>query len=161
MNYQYYYRCYSSASAGGMRSGSYDYEPNHPDLSEEELLDQFDNHRNKNTKRHTALVSVTKRPLEALNRALNKYHADGEEPAGIWIICIRAPNSKGPNQKSPHHAQVLAQRLGLAPEESRKFRHEYLFEWEIPRGYHLRTVSLRTLLNRGIEELMPLNYTAQ
>ncbi|KAI3211251.1 hypothetical protein DTO012A9_8482 [Penicillium roqueforti] len=151
MKYQYFYRCFSLTSAGGPRSGAYDKYFDRPKLSEHALLSEFDSHRNKWNGHPTALVSVTDRPLEALNRALGKYNSRNEDK--IWIICIKVP--KADVENGPHHAQRLAEELGL---DSNVFRHEYLFEWEIPEDYILRIVSLRAILAWRIEDMRPLEH---
>ena len=154
MEYQYYYRCFSTTSAGGPRSGAYDKDLDHSKLSERDLLSQFDYHRDRDSKHPTALISVTDRPLEALNRALGKYYTEKKDQ--IWIICVEVPETDKKN--GPHHAQRLAVKRKV---ESNKFRHEYLFEWEIPEDYISRIVPVQEFLNRGIEKMMPLEYDGE
>ncbi|CAI7622660.1 unnamed protein product [Penicillium glandicola] len=100
-------------------------------------------------KRHTALVSVTDRPIEALHRAFVKYNNLHDEADDIWIAIISVP-VRGNDTSLYHHAEDLALDLEMGLEESRKFRHEYLFEWEIPDQYVKHMVSVETLLDRGL-----------
>jgi hypothetical protein len=44
----------------------------------------------------------------------------------------------------------LAKEAGLSPEDQKKFDSEFIFEWEIEEEYVVHTVSLRTLLDRGL-----------
>jgi hypothetical protein len=103
-------------------------------------------------KQPTALVSVTDRPLEALHRALAEYYDTNKDPGSIWIVIIRVPD--GGNHDGPHHARRLAQRYLDAD----AFKHEYLFEWEIPRRYVEHRVSVKTLLDRRIEKEIDLGF---
>jgi hypothetical protein len=120
-----------------------------PPLSKSELLHQFDRHRIRTNKRPTALVSVSDRPIEALHRAFSIYYNDDEKASDIWIVIISV--TVGDNHTSPyHHAEALAHKLGMSPTDSRKFEHEYLFEWEILGQYVEHMVSVETLLNRGL-----------
>ncbi|CEL06332.1 hypothetical protein ASPCAL07438 [Aspergillus calidoustus] len=149
-----FYRCYSNASAGQLRSGRYHY--GHPALSKADLLHEFENHRMRENREPTALVSVTSRPLEAMNRALAKYYHFEESPQTIWIIIVRVP--VGENDNSPHHAQELA--LQRQHRDADAFKYEFLFEWEIPRRYVEHRISVKTLVGRGIGGLLGSQYCA-
>ncbi|KAL4736248.1 hypothetical protein BDV11DRAFT_194294 [Aspergillus similis] len=151
---QLFYRCFSTTSAGELRSGRY-YD-GHPTLSEMELLREFNKHQIRENTQPTALVSVTNRPLEAVNRALAKYYHYGEAPEAIWIAIIRIPG--GENYNRPRHAKKLAQQSRLRNADV--FKYEYLFEWEIPLEYVVHRVSVRALLDRDIEGLLGLQNCA-
>lgn len=143
---RYFYRCFSSCSAGALTSGE---KRVGPPLSKSELLNQFDRHRIRTNKRPTALVSVSDRPIEALHRAFSRYYNNDEKASDIWIVIISV--TVGDNHSSHyHHAEALAHKLGMGHTDSRKFRHEYLFEWEISSRYVEHMVSVETLLSRGL-----------
>ncbi|KAJ5413127.1 hypothetical protein N7465_005432 [Penicillium sp. CMV-2018d] len=142
---RYFYRCYSSASAGALRCGKYPHVPRV--LSQRQLLHEFSNHMRRRQIVPTALISVTVRPVEALYRALEKYYAsqqDLEDPEEIWIAII-----------FPHHARELAQQLDN--EDANAFKYEYLFEREIPMSYLKHNVSLKELIKRGLSPGMFLD----
>ncbi|KAJ6157271.1 hypothetical protein N7497_006156 [Penicillium chrysogenum] len=103
-------------------------------------------------KQRTALVSVTDRPLEALHRALAEYYDTNEDPGSIWIVIIRVPDAG--NNDGPHYARRLAQRYLDAD----AFKHEYVFEWEIPQRYVEHCVCVKTLLDRRIETKIDLGF---
>lgn len=72
-----------------------------------------------------------------------------EGAAEIWIVIVSA--TAGVNDSSPyHHTEALTQKLHMNPQDNRKFRHEYLFEWEISDHYVGHKLSVDTLLNRGL-----------
>jgi hypothetical protein len=144
---RYFYRCYSSASAGALRSGKLDDAPN--PLSNYELRREFNNHRNRTRKVPTALVSVSIRPLEALHRALAKCYAPqkyAEDPEKIWIAILFVPDDA---RIKPHRACELAQQFGDS-KNTVVFKYEYLFERGIPKNYVQHKVSLRKLLEGGL-----------
>lgn len=64
----------------------------------------------------------------------------------------------GENYNRPYHAKKLAQQSHI--KNADLFKYEYLFEWEIPLEYVEHRVSVRTLLNRDIEELLGLQHFA-
>ncbi|KAJ5464318.1 uncharacterized protein N7458_000004 [Penicillium daleae] len=144
---RYFYRCYSSASAGALRCGKYDDAPNK--LSHHELLHEFANHRIRTKKVPTALVSVTVRPLEALQRALAKFYTPqeyAEGPKEIWIAILFVPDDA---KIKPHRACELAQQ-STGSKNTDVFKYEYLFEREIPKAYVKHNVSLEKLLEGGL-----------
>ncbi|KAL4874964.1 hypothetical protein BJY04DRAFT_202859 [Aspergillus karnatakaensis] len=144
----YFYRCYSASSAGTLRCGMNRVGPR---LSQTELLDEFDRHRNKANRTPTALISVTDRPIEALHRGFDKYCNMGEDPAQIWIAIIFVPDAAAKNNSIVyHHAEQLAEQVKKVEDPS-VFKHEYVFEWEIPEKYVKHRVSLQTLLDRGLD----------
>jgi hypothetical protein len=143
---RYFYRCFSKRSAAALKSGQNGVCHR---LAKSELFDQFELHRIWENKQPTTLVSVSDRPIEALYRAFVKYYNFREKPRDIWIVMISVPT--GEIDTLPyHHAKGLALELGMSPEESRKFKHEYVFEWEIPGQYVEHIVSVETLLDRGL-----------
>lgn len=144
---QFFYRCYSSASAGALRCGNYNHAPN--TLSDDELLDEFENHRDLRNRVPTALVSVTVRPLEALHRAFTKCYASQEHPEDaedIWIAILFVPDDA---RIMPHSALKLAQKSREC-ENPAVFEHEYLFVREIPPNYVEHIVSLKEMMENGL-----------
>ena len=121
-----------------------------PPLSKSDLLSYFEQHQIFNPEIRTALVSATDRPIEALHRAFVKYYNLNERAGDIWIVIISVPVGED-GTLSCHHAKELALELGYSPEEGRKFMHEYIFEWEIKDQYVEHTVSVATLLDRGLD----------
>lgn len=120
------------------------------------LLYEFDIHRIRGNRQPTALVSVTNRPLEVLNRALAKYYRSYEDTGKIWIVIIRLPD--GRNSNGLHHAQGLAEEMEHPDAEALKY--EYVFEWEIPQEHVAQRVSVKTLIDRGIERMIDPHYFA-
>ncbi|KAJ9130179.1 hypothetical protein NKR23_g12317 [Pleurostoma richardsiae] len=137
-----YTRAYSKSSAGRLVSGrglgSYS-------LSRAQLLDDFQKHADR-IEEPTALVSVSDRLVDTVKRAYDK-HSENDSPADIWVAFIEVPATAA----SPrlHAAQDLAEDCGRP--DSGLFRHEFVFEWAIPEEYVLHTVSLQTLMDRGLE----------
>lgn len=122
-------------------------------MTENNLLREFDIHRKRENRKPTAPVSVTDRPFEALHRALAKYYHSDEHPGRIWIVIIRVPD--GGINNGPHYARRLAQRRYLNTDI---FKHEYLFEWEIPQRYVENLVSVKALLDGRIERIIDLDF---
>ncbi|KAF3019918.1 hypothetical protein E8E15_003733 [Penicillium rubens] len=138
---KYFYRCFSEKSAGGLTCGLKRIGPR---LSKPDLSLHFKHHKDRhNTYRPTALVSVTDRPIEALHRAFVKHYNGGEVPSTIWVAIISVPATTDA-EKLYHHAQQLA-------DADIKFKHEYLFEWQIPDQYVEHIISVKTLLSRGLD----------
>ncbi|KAK4041204.1 hypothetical protein C8A01DRAFT_34722 [Parachaetomium inaequale] len=147
----------------------------HP-LSEDELLAEFRNHANLRNRTPTALVSVSNRIVDTIQRAFQMHHRDGEHPVDIWVVFIQAPPARrdGKLNKTAariHHARDLAaqcqSRVGLeyqrCPWDLRQqleeeyerlnpvlFHYEFVFEGGIPERYLLHKVSLQTLMDRGL-----------
>ncbi|RAH82896.1 hypothetical protein BO86DRAFT_63461 [Aspergillus japonicus CBS 114.51] len=144
---RYFYRCFSKTSAGALRCGL---ARTGPPLSESDLLLHFEQHMISASRNRTALVSTTDRPIEAIHRAFVKYYNLNERADDIWIAIISVP--VGENKTLPcHRAEKLALKLGYRLEESKKFMHEYIFEWEIEHQYVKHMVSVETLLKRGLD----------
>ncbi|KAJ6159661.1 hypothetical protein N7497_004198 [Penicillium chrysogenum] len=137
---KYFYRCFSETSAGGLTCGLKRIGPR---LSKPDLSRHFELHKHQKKKYPTALVSVTDRPIEALHRAFVKHYNDGEVSSTIWIAIISVPATTDA-EKLYHRAQQLAY-------GDIKFKHEYLFEWQIPDQYVEHIVSVKTLLSRGLD----------
>lgn len=95
----------------------------------------------------TVLVSVSNRVVDTLQRAFNKYYVDKEPPESIYIVFIRIPARKVPSAAF-HSAQNLAEKCGMR--DADKFKHEFLFEWAIPDDFVVHSVSIKTLLDRGL-----------
>ena len=147
LSQKYFYRCFSESSAGGLKCGL-DYAG--PPLSKSHLLSDFEQHQISDPEIRTALVSVTDRPIEVLHRAFVKYYNLNERADDIWIVIVSVPVEE--NGTLPcHRAEELALELGYSPGERRKFMHEYIFEWEIKDQYVEHTVSVETLLDRGLD----------
>lgn len=97
-------------------------------------------------KRATALVSVSDRIIDTVQRAFSKYYF-GESPEDIYIVFIKVPASKRINV-AIHAAQDIAEDCSL--EDSTIFKHELLFEWAIPKEFVQHTITVGTLLQRGL-----------
>ena len=137
-----FFRAFSDSSAGGCLSdkGSSDRQ-----LSPCELLWEFQNHKHGQSRIPTALISVTNTFLDAILRAAQKY-CEGEKPENTWIIFITVTPRDGGRF---HHAERLAKVAGL--NQTKKYKHEYIFEWEIPKNCINHKISLKTLLKRGFK----------
>lgn len=135
-----FYRSFSKTSVGGLEAGLSHGGP----LSKTERLSEFARHRYLGNREPTALVSVSDRPIEALHRAFSKYYNNGEKPEDIWVVIISVPLGK--DYILPHRAEHLA-----SDDKSGRFRHEHVFERKIPNLYVEHMVSLKTLLNRGLD----------
>ncbi|KAK4086110.1 hypothetical protein Purlil1_9639 [Purpureocillium lilacinum] len=135
-------RCYSDTSAGALSSGK---GSNGPSQSLEMLLCEFSKHRIKKQTSPTSLVSVSDRILDTLKRAFNKYY-EGERPEQIMIVFIKVPSDRIKTIKI-HSAKNLAEHFCPEP---RVYSHEYVFEWAIPPDLVVHTVSVKTLLDRGL-----------
>lgn len=138
-----YTRAYSQSSAGRLVSAK---GSKGDSLSHTELLDEFRNHADKWNREPTALVSVSDRIIDTVNRAFDKHFKDDESPADIWVVFIEVPVAM---HGSEVHAAQLAEECGLR--EPALYYHEFVFEWAIPEEYVLHEVSLQTLMDRGLE----------
>lgn len=134
---------------GGLRSGLGDCGPK---LSGELLRSHFQKHaelqnsENLKAGHATALVSVSGRVIDTLQRAFSKYH-DGELPGDIYIVFISVP-AEVRHSTAIHSAQVLAEECDF--EDSIQFKYELLFEWAIPKEFVHHWVTVETLLQRGL-----------
>jgi hypothetical protein len=137
-----YTRVYSDGSAGKLASGRGS--AGDP-LTHSQLLSEFEAHKELSNRIPTALVSVSDRIIDTLNRALTKYYHDDEHPSDIWVAFIEVPNPK-PESVRLHSARLLAEQCGEPNTE--RFSHEFLFEWAIPKEYRSHLVSLETLMGR-------------
>lgn len=95
----------------------------------------------------TALVSVSDRIIDTVNRAFDKHYEDGEPAANIWITFICVSTNDHGAAAQIHAAQSLAKENRDL--EAGRYRHEFVFAWAIPKEYVLHEVSLQTLMNRG------------
>ena len=141
-----YTRVYSPSSAGQLNSGR---GPTGPPLSGDELLAEFQRHADQYNPIPTALVSVSNRIVDTVHRAFKKHHIYEESPADIWVVFIQAPaKAKGPPVRL-HHARGLAESTDdLDPV---LFHYEFVVEWGIPQDHVLHKVSLKTLMDRGLQ----------
>jgi hypothetical protein len=89
---------------------------------------------------------VSDRIIDTVQRAFSKYY-DCELPEDIYIVFIQVPADKR-QVTGPHSAQGIAEDCGF--EDSDKFKHEFVFEWAIPAGFISHTVTVKTLLDRGL-----------
>ena len=142
-----YTRAYCEGSTGTLvsRRG-----PGREPLSQQNLLNEFRNHSNKKKRIHTALVSVSNRIVDTVKRAFDLHYEREKSPDNIWIAFIKVPAGK---PALMHKAQFLAKKCGL--KDSSCFQHEFVFEWAIPEEYVSHQVSLRTLMDRGLEHQLP------
>ncbi|KAJ5454908.1 hypothetical protein N7530_012677 [Penicillium desertorum] len=143
---QYFYRCFSETSAGDLICGQGRVGPR---LSKSDLFRQFELHNDLQNRIPTALVSVSDRPIEALHRAFDKYYNWGEDPSTIWIAVISVAVTHC-GEKPYHHAQELA-------DGDDRLKHEYLFEWKIPKQ-SVKHTAVETLLSRGLDLEMYLDH---
>ncbi|KAL9488341.1 hypothetical protein ACSS6W_000618 [Trichoderma asperelloides] len=141
-----YTRVYSERSAGKLSSGK---KPTGNALTHAELLDEFRKHADLRNREPTALISVSSRIIDTIQRAFEKRYTDKESPADIWIAFIKAPATGHESPTSLHVAQHLAEECKLP--KPKKFCYEYVFEWVIPDKYVLHQVSLKTLMDRGLD----------
>ncbi|KAK3290478.1 uncharacterized protein B0H64DRAFT_412451 [Chaetomium fimeti] len=158
MSREIYTRVYSPRSAGQLTSGR---GPTGPSLSQNDLLVEFTKHADLWNRTPTALVSVSNRIVDTVQRACQKYKS-GESPANtIWVVFIEVPAARRrtPTVTRLHPARDLAkqclrrwgQELSHLLEPPVKFDHEFLFEWGIPDDHVLHRVSLQTLMDRGLD----------
>ncbi|KAK3689342.1 hypothetical protein B0T22DRAFT_461330 [Podospora appendiculata] len=142
-----YTRAYSNSSAGKLVCGR---KKTGGHLSPEQLLEEFKNHALLRNQYPTALVSVSDRLLDTLNRAFNMKYERRDDPANIWVVFINVPD---PLPVSPactiHSAEDLARKCGIW--NPQRFHYEFLFEWAIPEQYAQHKVSLKTLVDRGLD----------
>ncbi|KJK73710.1 hypothetical protein H634G_11010 [Metarhizium anisopliae BRIP 53293] len=124
-----------------------------PKLSRRLLLKNFSRHRiSRKVQRFvpeyaTALASASDRILDTLARSLHKHYVDGVPAEEIHIIFIQISESQR-SGLPVHSARELAEELQV--DEPYRFHHEYVFEWAIPDECVVHTVTLKTLLNRGL-----------
>lgn len=139
---------------GGLRSGRGD---SGPRLSPSEVRYEFHKHsfklsmENFDETRATALVSVSDRIIDTLSRAISLYQKN-VPPEEIHIVFIHIPAAHK-EAIVLHSARDIASECDW--EGTRKFEHEFLFEWAIPHEYVEHSVTMKTLLSRG---LGPLKY---
>ncbi|CAI4212215.1 unnamed protein product [Parascedosporium putredinis] len=117
-------------------------------LSHPQLLHEFRNHANKWNQEATALVSVSRRIIDTVNRAVHKHFIDDEPPEDIWIVFIKPKVTENESPPRIHAASDLAEQCGLS--EPNKFLYEMVFEWSIPDTFVMHQVSLQTLMSRGL-----------
>ncbi|SPQ19508.1 372c09f7-8cc6-4116-82b0-b4f06d07e679 [Thermothielavioides terrestris] len=141
-----YTRCFSARSPRQLVSGK---GAGGRPLDYKELLYEFQNHVNKQRDTPTALVSVSNRIVDTVQRALKKHEEEDESPADIWIVFIQVPAGGGSAPARFHAARHLAEQIGHR--NPALFHHETVFEWAIPEHYEVHRVSLQTLLSRGLD----------
>lgn len=141
-----YTRVYSERSAGKLSSGK---KPTGNALTHAELLDEFRKHADLRNREPTALISVSSRIIDTMQRAFEKCYTYDESPADIWIAFIKCPSTGHESPTSLHAAQHLAEECKIPTPHI--FHYEYVFEWVIPDKYVLHQVSLQTLMDRGLD----------
>uniref|UniRef100_A0A8H7K7U8 DUF7587 domain-containing protein n=1 Tax=Bionectria ochroleuca TaxID=29856 RepID=A0A8H7K7U8_BIOOC len=109
------------------------------------LLGEFQNHANKYNEEPTALVSVSNRIIDTLNRAFHMHLVDGEDLSDIWVAFIEVPAAAS---AMVHRARPLAEAIRL--DNSSAFEHEFIFEWTIPNERIMHQVHLQTLIDHGL-----------
>ncbi|KAF2996762.1 hypothetical protein E8E14_003265 [Neopestalotiopsis sp. 37M] len=107
---------------------------------------EFRLHSNFDNEEPTAFVSVSSRIIDTLNRAYKLYYDYNEPAENVRIVFIRKPAHGAIPVK---HAEKLAEECKY--DDSGKFKYEYLFQWYIPEDLVDHTVSLETLLARGLD----------
>jgi hypothetical protein len=140
-----YTRVYSKGSAGQLVSAK---GSKGDPLSATALLSEFRNHAIIRNEKPTALVSVSDRIIDTLQRAFEKHDVYHESPADIWIAFIEVPANE--NATRIHHAKELAEKCEHW--KPNLFYYEKVFEWAIPEKYVLHKVSLQSLMDRGIQQ---------
>lgn len=141
-----YTRAYSPSSAGQLISSK---GTGGGPLRDADLVEEFQNHAVMWNREPTALVSVSKRIIDTVKRALEKHFRNDESPADIWIAFIEVPDDS--NHENPiriHPARKLAEKCGIP--DPHLFRHEAVIEWAIPEQCVLHQVSLETLMDRQL-----------
>jgi hypothetical protein len=129
----------------------HEYPPHFPDA----LRYEFINHSQSGLKIPTALVSTSTRLIDTVTRAYKLWEA-GNNPENIWIAFIKTPHDlTADSTPRIHHGEALATQYGpdsrgLFP-SPKLFRYEYVVEWAIPPRWIVHTVSLQTLINRGLD----------
>jgi hypothetical protein len=139
----YFYRCFSNSSAGGLISGR---GFGIGRLSHTCLQHEFESHMRIDATAPTALISVSTRIVDTVQRAFNRYYRDLEDPRQIWIAFIFVPDSE---KQIYYHAEDLARTYGYG--EWKRLKYEYIFTWEIPEEYVLHRISVETFMARGLD----------
>lgn len=137
-------RSYSNRSAGKLSSGK---GPTGAPHTLAGLLSEFEKHKELDNKIPTSLVSTSDRIIDTLKRAFNTYYDLGQSPDQIWIVFITIPYD-WIRTKKVHSARELANKCQNPKAEM--FKHEFLFEWAIPQEFVVHSVSIKTLIARGL-----------
>ncbi|KAK0110991.1 hypothetical protein ONS95_001372 [Cadophora gregata] len=145
---KFFSRFWSHSSAGGLVCGKG--LAHRRELSFKERYQEFnDHHKHKDEPEPTALVSVSDKLSRTISGALRRCKHREERAEDVWIALIYVPHSEVP---APYHSAADL----VWPEDKDLFRSEYLFDWEINEEYVAHVVSLRVLLDRGIERYIDL-----
>jgi hypothetical protein len=136
-----FYRCYSDTSAGTLVSGQ---GRGHQVLALDELREQFELHCEKWSTTSTKLISITTSLIRVLHIALTKL-VDREPAEKIVIVFISAPPEDKPQY---HSAKRLADEFDF--EKPHLYSSEYLAEWEIRSDAVQHSITLETLIDRGL-----------
>ncbi|ETS77430.1 hypothetical protein PFICI_11304 [Pestalotiopsis fici W106-1] len=149
----YYTRAYAESSPRQLVSGK---GMSSQPLSRNELLREFECHSVRHNKEPTALVSVSSRIVDTVNRAY-ELHWDGEPAARVWIVFISEPAHDTGRASAiyPYAAEALAKNCDK--KEAKLFQYEFLLEWYIPESLVVHRVSLQTLIDRGLDWYQSIN----
>jgi hypothetical protein len=139
------FRCWSSKSAGGLRSGKSRIGVSQHNLTAAELLQESQKHSNLHSDIPTAFVSTTSNFLRALHIAYHKIH-NGEDARQIRIAFL---TSRTDAQTKIYPARDLAIKSGSSEEEADNFVNEYLFLWNVPDDNVVHVVSVDLVIQRG------------
>ncbi|KAK8029295.1 hypothetical protein PG991_006351 [Apiospora marii] len=149
-----YTRAFSSTSNRQLVSGraqlaQFLSNPDRYPLSRRSLHWNFRNHADKYSEEPTSIVSVSNRILDTITRAYGLWQ-DGNDPGNVWIIFIRT-RSPIDGLASPriHHAETLAKQCGHWNPVI--FQYEFVVEEAIPEHWVQHRVSLKTLMDRGLD----------
>lgn len=119
-----------------------------PPLHPYRLKYEFINHSRREATIPTALVSVSSRLIDTVTRAY-KLREEGEDPENILIVFVKTPDDMTARSTPRiHYGEKLAAQFGLPKPEV--FRYECVVEWAIPSHWIKHTVSLQTLVDRGL-----------
>jgi hypothetical protein len=138
-------RCWSSKSAGDLRSGKSHNGVLQHNFTAAGLLQEFQEHRNLYNRRPTAFASTTSNFLRAFHIAFQRIH-DGENARQIKIAFL---TSRPDAQSRIYSVRDFAIRSGGSKEEADNFGNEYLFLWSVPNDNVIHVVSMDLVIRRG------------
>lgn len=77
-------------------------------------------------------------------------YVDGKETADIRIAVIEIPTaSLETNNSRIHYAMDLADKYKI--QRPQRFKHEYLFEWEVPASSIVEVLTVQSLVDARID----------
>ncbi|KAK0303245.1 hypothetical protein LTR82_017625 [Friedmanniomyces endolithicus] len=128
-----------------LQSGKYMIDIPKRNLSNEELLLEFEDHRKDWQKSPTALVSTTTNFLRFIHLAFKKLIQ--EKAADEIQIMFIVPNYDKHIQL--YSGKDLASQLRSPDVDPLDYQYEYLFEWHIPESTIVHEITMATLVRRG------------